>query len=68
MTRSNQLKQNIIVLSNKTIPVQCDRIVIFTSNRKYDKALEEIQNIRNELINLENHLKEMVSIIENKDN
>ena len=68
MTRRNQLKQNIITLSNKTIPVQCDRIVIFTSNSNYEKAIEEIQNIRNELVNLENHLKEMVTIVENKDN
>jgi len=62
MTKISELKQNVIDLSNRAIPVQFDKIVILTSNGKYDKALEEINEIRIQIITLENNLKEILSI------
>jgi len=62
MKKISQLKNNIISLSNKTIPVQFDRIVILTSNGKYEKALEEISFIKSQLNLLESQLKEINSI------
>lgn len=62
MTKIRELKNNIISLSNKTIPVQFDKIVILTSGGKYGKALEEISSIKTQLNNLENYLKEINSI------
>jgi hypothetical protein len=62
MKKISQLKNNIISLSNKTIPVQFDRIVILTSSGKYEKALEEISFIKSQLNLLESQLKEINSI------
>jgi hypothetical protein len=36
-------KNEIIALSNRIIPVECDRIVILTSSGHYQKALDEVQ-------------------------
>jgi hypothetical protein len=54
-------KSEIFNLSNRTIPVQCDKIVINTSSGQYQKALEEIQQIRNNLNVLEENLNNMLS-------
>jgi hypothetical protein len=62
MKKISQLKNNIISLSNKTIPVQFDRIVILTSKGSYEKALEEISFIKSQLNLLESQLKEINSI------
>jgi hypothetical protein len=67
MTKISQIKENIISLSNRTIPVQFDRIVILTSNRKYNKALEEISFIKSQISVLENQLKEIQSLDKESD-
>jgi transcription elongation GreA/GreB family factor len=67
MTKISQIKENIISLSNRTIPVQFDRIVILTSNRKYNKALEEITFIKSQISVLENQLKEIQSLDKESD-
>jgi len=54
-------KSEIFNLSNRTIPLQCDKIVINTSSGQYQKALEEIQQIKENLKLLENSLKDMLS-------
>lgn len=54
-------KNEIISLSNRTIPVECDRIVILTSSGNYQKALEEVQQIKENIKLLENSLKDILS-------
>lgn len=54
-------KNEIISLSNRTIPVKCDRIVILTSSGNYQKALDEVQQIKENLNLLENSLKDILS-------
>lgn len=54
-------KNEIISLSNRTIPVKCDRIVILTSSGNYQKALDEVQQIKENLSLLENSLKDILS-------
>ena len=53
-------KNEIIALSNRVIPVKCDRIVILTSSGKYQKALDEVQQIKENLNLLENSLKDIL--------
>jgi len=54
-------KNEIIALSNRIIPVECDRIVILTSSGHYQKALDEVQEIKEKLKLLENNLKDILS-------
>lgn len=54
-------KNEIISLSNRTIPVKCDRIVILTSSGNYQKALDEVQQIKENIKLLENSLKDILS-------
>ena len=53
-------KNEIIALSNRVIPIECDRIVILTSSGKYQKALDEVQQIKEKLNLLENSLKDIL--------
>lgn len=54
-------KNEIISLTNRTIPVECDRIVILTSSGNYQKALDEVQQIKENIKLLENSLKDILS-------
>ena len=54
-------KDEIISITNRTIPVMCDRIMILISSGNYQKALEEVKQMKDNLKLLENSFKEIIS-------
>lgn len=55
-------KGEMLVITNKTLPLSTDRITLFLCRGELVKAKEEMKSIKNQIADLENLLRDFESL------
>lgn len=53
-------KENSLNISNRILPIICDKIVVLLNQNNYRLAEEEINNLKKEIENLQSSVLELV--------
>lgn len=59
-SKQQKAKSEAVSLSNKTIPLQLDRLVVMLSQNQYKGAIKEVESIKKQIKVLEENIKQLL--------